>query len=236
MATRVRRSPARGRAGAGRAREAARIGALRALEPQRDRRRRQLLEVAARLIVAEGVEAARMARIADLAGCARPLVYHYFRTREELLLALVLDAEERFERAGLWPEIDRAIRSLASSDPAQLEAAERFFRLPWIEARDAGILAGLTLRVRLHTSRDFAGHVEGVRERSGARWRRPLRELGLSEEEASAVEECAVALVGRALRDDVRRDAEIATGVRALSHLVRGFLADREVAPGGGRP
>jgi len=244
MATRARRGAARARGAAtradrteraGAAREATRLGGLRALEPQRERRRRQLLEVAAHLIVVEGVDAARMARIADLAGCARPLVYHYFETREDLLLALVLDAEERFERAGLWPEIDRAIQSLASDDPAELAIAERFFRLPWIEARDEGILAGLTLRVRLHAGREFAGQVERVRERSGARWRRPLRELGLSEEEAGAVEECSVALMGRALRDGAPRDAEIATSVRALSHLVRGFLAGRGGASEGGR-
>lgn len=226
---------ARSRGGAREPRPAARLGRLRALEPQRDRRRRQLLEVAAHLVVREGVEAVRMARIGDLAGCARPLVYHYFKTREDLLLALVLDAEERFERAGIWPEIDRAIAGLASSEPAQIEVAERFFRMPWIEARDEGILAGLVLRVRLHTSRDFGGQVERVRERSGARWRRPLRELGLSEDEASAVEECAVALLGRALRDDEIRAAEIATSVRALSHLVRGFLADQVGTRRGGR-
>src|SRR5437867_1692020 len=130
-----RPSGARARRGAGEARPAARLARLRGLEPQRERRRRQLLEVAAHLVV---------------------------------------------------------------------------------RARDEGILAGLTLRVRLHTSRDFAGQVEGVRERSGARWRRPLRALGLSEDEANAVEECAVALVGRALRDDASREAEIATSVRAL--------------------
>ena len=235
MAVRARRVPGGAHGGARRARGApARAAAPRALEPQGDRRRRQLLEVAAHLVVREGVEAARMGRIADLAGCARPLVYHYFATREDLLLALVLDAEERFERAGIWPEIDRAIASLAAPDASQLELAERFLRMPWIAERDEGILAGLTLRLRLHTSRDFAGHAERVRERSGARWRRPLRELGLSDEQASAVEECAVALLGRALRDGLRRDAEIATGVRALSHLVRGFLADRGVAPEGG--
>jgi AcrR family transcriptional regulator len=237
MAAQTPRRPlgARSPRGAGKPRPAARPGRLRALEPQRDRRRRQLLEVAAHLVVREGVEAVRMARVADLAGCARPLVYHYFKTREDLLLALVLDAEERFERAGTWPEIDRAIESLASSEPSQLAAAERFFRMPWIEGRDEGILAGLALRVRLHTSRDFAGHVERVRERSGARWRRPLRELGLTEGEASAVEECAVALLGRALRDGESRAAEIATSVRALSHLVRGFLADHGGARRGGQ-
>jgi len=232
MAIRARRIPVRARAGAARRRGAARRAGPAALEPQGDRRRRQLLEVAAHLVVREGVEAARMARIADLAGCARPLVYHYFATREDLLLALVLDAEERFERAGIWPEIDRAIASLAASDASQREVAERFLHMPWLAERDEGILAGLALRLRLHTSRDFAGHAERVRERSGARWRRPLRELGLSEEEASAVEECAVAILGRALRDGLRRDAEIATGVRALSHLVRGFLAARD----GGHP
>src|SRR5262245_50770507 len=105
MAARARRPGARAGAIQG-------APGLRALEPQRERRRRQLLEVAAQLIVDEGVDALRMARVADLAGCARPLVYHYFATREELLFALVVDAEERFERAGLWPEIDRAIASL----------------------------------------------------------------------------------------------------------------------------
>lgn len=54
------------------------------MQDQADLRRSQLVDIAARLIDEGGISAARYARIAELAGCTRSLVYHYFPKIEDL--------------------------------------------------------------------------------------------------------------------------------------------------------
>lgn len=52
-------------------------------------RRDQILDVAARVIVQEGLQAATMERLARAAGVSKALVYTYFSTRDVLLGALL---------------------------------------------------------------------------------------------------------------------------------------------------
>ncbi|WP_421932266.1 TetR/AcrR family transcriptional regulator [Phenylobacterium sp.] len=52
-------------------------------------RRDQILDVAARVIVQEGLQAATMERVARAAGVSKALVYTYFSTRDVLLGALL---------------------------------------------------------------------------------------------------------------------------------------------------
>ncbi|MES2723438.1 MAG: helix-turn-helix domain-containing protein [Pseudomonadota bacterium] len=52
-------------------------------------RRDQILDVAARLIVEEGLQAATMEQLARSAGISKALVYNYFATRDLLLGALL---------------------------------------------------------------------------------------------------------------------------------------------------
>jgi len=52
-------------------------------------RRDQILDVAARIIVQEGLQAATMERLARAAGVSKALVYTYFSTRDVLLGALL---------------------------------------------------------------------------------------------------------------------------------------------------
>ena len=52
-------------------------------------RRDQILDVAARLILEEGLQAATMEQLARSAGISKALVYNYFATRDGLLGALL---------------------------------------------------------------------------------------------------------------------------------------------------
>jgi AcrR family transcriptional regulator len=52
--------------------------------------RRRLLEATSRCIVRRGNAQIRMAEVADEAGVARSTVYRYFRTRDDLILDLLL--------------------------------------------------------------------------------------------------------------------------------------------------
>jgi AcrR family transcriptional regulator len=56
---------------------------------QADRRRAELLDVALRLFAERGFKATTIADIATASGTAHGLVYHYFRSKDELLIAVL---------------------------------------------------------------------------------------------------------------------------------------------------
>jgi TetR/AcrR family fatty acid metabolism transcriptional regulator len=76
-------------------------------------KRRQILDAAVRVFARQGFHATRVSDIADEAGVAYGLVYHYFRSKEEVLnelfaerWSLLLAAIEEADRAG-GPHRDR---------------------------------------------------------------------------------------------------------------------------------
>lgn len=95
-----------------------------ASQPRRraaDDRREQLLAVALELFAAHGWAQTTMKDLAGAAGVATGLVYHYFASKEALLLAVV-------ERYSFLPEL-RALVAVSSEQPARrvlLEVVRRF--------------------------------------------------------------------------------------------------------------
>lgn len=70
-------------------------GQQRALQMAPDARRRQLLEVAIGVFAEKGIDGARHGDVARAAGVAIPTVHAYFKTRNDLVSA-VLDATRKF--------------------------------------------------------------------------------------------------------------------------------------------
>ena len=73
-------------------------------------KRRQILDAAIRVFARQGFHATRVSDIADEAGVAYGLVYHYFRSMDEVLgelfverLSLLLAAIEEADRTGETP-------------------------------------------------------------------------------------------------------------------------------------
>jgi AcrR family transcriptional regulator len=56
---------------------------------ERDAKEREILDAAARLFLAEGVESTSMVRVASAAGVAKNTVYWYFKDKDALLLAVL---------------------------------------------------------------------------------------------------------------------------------------------------
>jgi AcrR family transcriptional regulator len=56
-----------------------------------DRRREQIVEVAAELFQQEGYHRASMERLAERAGLAKPSLYHYFKSKEDVLFQIHLE-------------------------------------------------------------------------------------------------------------------------------------------------
>jgi AcrR family transcriptional regulator len=77
---------------------------------QADRRRAELLDIALRLFAERGFRATTIADISAAAGTAHGLVYHYFRSKDELLLAVL-------ERNSFLPAL-RELLAVAPDQPA----------------------------------------------------------------------------------------------------------------------
>ncbi|WP_205751888.1 TetR/AcrR family transcriptional regulator [Cryptosporangium phraense] len=76
-----------------------------------DDRRQEIITAAAELFDRSGYSQTTMDDIAKTIGIAKPTLYHYFRSKEEILssiheefIDLLLEKEERRQRAGLPPE------------------------------------------------------------------------------------------------------------------------------------
>ncbi len=86
------------------------------LERQSDRRRSQLVEITARLIEAEGVDAVTLARVAELAECSRALVYRYFSNVRELLDTVLLRFVEEMGDSLISDDVVEVFATAASAD------------------------------------------------------------------------------------------------------------------------
>jgi TetR/AcrR family transcriptional regulator, fatty acid metabolism regulator protein len=77
-----------------------------------EERRRQILEAAVRAFAKRGYHASRVSDIAEEAGVAYGLVYHYFESKEAVLEAIFRDT---------WGMMLEAIRAVEESDPSPRE-------------------------------------------------------------------------------------------------------------------
>lgn len=79
-------------------------------EAARGGRREQLIDIAARLFEEEGYHKASMERLAERAGLAKPTLYHYFKSKEEILFEIhlhfiqpLIQRQQRRMKIGLRP-------------------------------------------------------------------------------------------------------------------------------------
>jgi AcrR family transcriptional regulator len=86
------------------------MNASRARKQQADSRREELLEVALHLFATRGFRATTIADISAATGTAHGLVYHYFRSKDELLEAIL-------ERYSFLPRL-RSLLVVSSDRPA----------------------------------------------------------------------------------------------------------------------
>src|SRR3954452_14803483 len=92
---------------------------LRGLPDTTDRRT-ELVEAAVRVFARKGFHGSRVGDIAEEAGVAHGLLYHYFRSKDEVLETIFRDAWQRFAT-----ETDR----IEASDVALREQLRRFARI-----------------------------------------------------------------------------------------------------------
>jgi AcrR family transcriptional regulator len=136
-------------------------------------RRRQILDAAVRVFARQGFHACRVSDIADEAGVAYGLVYHYFRSKEEVLDTLFTER---------WDILLQVIRDTDAGDaPARqkLHAIAAFIldsyrhdpdlmKVIVVEVTRAANTFGLTHSGRIREAYDLIGEVVAKAQDEGA--------------------------------------------------------------------
>jgi AcrR family transcriptional regulator len=131
-------------------------------EEHRTRRREEILEAARRCFARFGYEGATVARLERESGLSRGAIFNYFKSKDDLFVALVERDQERIGRVWLELGYAAAVREIVEEDPA------------WI-----GVYVEATRRLR--TDEDFRQRRRNAgagMERALGEWLQGARESG----------------------------------------------------------
>lgn len=200
--------------------------------------RERILAAACDLIASEGIDAVRIARVAQRASASTALVHHYFSTREELLEQALLHSFDRVadDRFGAESESEAGPDETATATLARL--IEECLPLPGIQEQEWVLWVELWLRaVRDPGLRPVATDLyERYREWVAAAIRVGVESGEFATVDADRLADRAIALADgfgiRALLEDPEIDFERAR--REIAELLARELgiAPIELAPG----
>jgi AcrR family transcriptional regulator len=86
-------------------------------EEHLEARRAQILEGARRAFSKHGYDGATVARLEEEIGLSRGAIFHYFRGKQELFIALSIDMNTRYVDLFIDLGLDGAVRAMASESP-----------------------------------------------------------------------------------------------------------------------
>ncbi len=108
-----------------------------------EERRQELLDAAASMFAEKGFDGASMAQIASSCGVSKALLYHYYKSKEELLYSMLLSHCLLLVRTG-EEAVAEAGRTFVGSDQdkarAQLDSLVRSLMQLYIESRDKHVV------------------------------------------------------------------------------------------------
>jgi len=153
------------------------------IETQADRRRAQLIRIAAALIDTEGVDALNMSRVGELAGCTRTQVHRYFARREDLISAVVYEFNKvlsaKLESVGVL------LGPGSVGDDVQAWST-RVHEAIW-DLFDEGGMAGLILLAVPHASSGTRAEIDKLRHELFAPWVENIANAFASKQNAELV-------------------------------------------------
>jgi len=86
---------------------------------ERTARRNQILEAAAKLFASKGYHGATLGEVAEQLGVTKPLLYHYFNSKEQLLKEICIKMQE---------EMNNNVRELVLSDMSPSDKLRTFIK------------------------------------------------------------------------------------------------------------
>lgn len=200
------------------------------LESQAERRRAQLIRIAAALIETEGIDAVTMASVAELAGCTRTQVHRYFAKREDLLAAVVHDFNDRL-RATLTGG-GKIVSALAESRRRGVDDEwARHLHDAMFDVFEQTGMAGLILLVAPHASGRARDPIDKLRRELFTPWIDYVGTVVGSRTEAEVVVELWMATAYRLAAKWRAGELDRERAVDALTRTQRGILSAFVVRP-----
>lgn len=199
----------------------------------REERRQQLVKVAAYVVEFEGIDALKHARIAELAGCGRPLVYSYFPRKSDIYLAISESFYRRLEQQFSCEEQYRAVQDALSGDSGLSSSLES---LIWDVIDEYGC-AGLILRCVPEINEDFRAYHADLKRHYEHRWLRYFLELGLDALAAELLlDNCTAITKNFAMayaRGELDRAASLKGVLGSMGSLIKHTVKQQKIANSG---
>lgn len=177
-------------------------------EEHLESRREQILEGARHVFARYGYHGATVTRLEEATGLSRGAIFHYFGDKEELFLALGLDANRRYVEAVTAGGFAEAIREMAGESPELIAVT-------------------LELEIRLRENESFRRRIEAgtaeQRERLAA-WFEEQRKSGEVRKDMEwddLVRFAGIVVNGLALRVAGGYETNVETVVRLLDDAIR---------------
>lgn len=167
------------------------MAAMKTTRTTAELRRDQLLEIARKIIETEGVEALRPTRVAELAGCTRPLIYQYFPRREDIFIAIT---EELYTALDTGLSEEKQLTVIPAAADGDSEPARAVIQRLWEYIDDKGP-AALILRSTPEISADFRGYLTRIRESHEERWLKGFLALGMDDAQAELMLEMFITVM-----------------------------------------
>lgn len=190
-------------------------------------RRGQLLEIARKIIETEGVEALRPTRVAELAGCTRPLIYQYFPRREDIFIAIT---EEFYQALDATVAIDDQLSVIPAAAHGDSNPARGVVERLWQFIDEKG-LAALILRSTPEISVDFRGYLKRIRESYERRWLQGFRDLGMDEPRADLMLEMFITIMKVLAFQHVSGEIDRETAIERHLDAVGALMQDMASQP-----
>jgi len=199
-----------------------------AVESSAALRKRQLTRVASNLIEIEGVGSVQIERVAELAGCSRPLVYRYFHGRDDLFAAVLDDFGTSLNEV-LGPDVQSKGWEALSLGSAGGAPALQLLSAMWDCISLCG-MGGWVLRSTADLDPNLRQRLRVSFDRFDRQWIAPMTAGGLSELQAALIFRAASAIVTELLRrwraGTLDRAEAIELGVRHTLYLIDGALRE----------
>lgn len=183
-------------------------------------RRDQLLEIASRIVETEGVEALRPTRVAELAGCTRPLIYQYFPRREDIFIAIT---EELYKALDTTLSLELQTDVIPAASRGDYDVARRFMDRLWSYIDRHGP-ASLILRSTPEISIEFRIYLDRIRDAYEKRWLDAFMSLGLEATEAQLMLETFITITKVLALQHIEGEIDRETAIQRQLSVVGGFL------------
>lgn len=187
---------------------------------QANHRRREIINAAATIIQDQGLNSLKMGEVAAVVGCGRTLVYRYFPTLDDLLIAVMVDWYDQMDTAmSVENQMDDVTDRIETRDYRDAD----LIVLAWQTICATG-RAPLMLRSFMGAGFILADYAEEFQRRYESRWDEAFSSAGLSKVQIQLIKELSNSAIIQLHRQCSEGEIDQLEGQRILTSLMASLL------------